>query len=182
MYPIPAPVPRIHRVLAIIQGSIATLSVIAITIWSMAAGSSSGSGSSTATTSDVVIAGFVAATIVPVVFQIVLLFFPLIGLAVFVARGSLAARVSSCCIWGVYLMVGLFAVQIHPAFVIVMLVALCMLIALAFADRLAASRTVPPAPGTGVPSGPGTGAPSGPYPTGQFPTVPPQGGGVSGSR
>ncbi|MGZ9840236.1 hypothetical protein ACXYTM_18275 [Tsukamurella ocularis] len=156
--------PRIYRALALIQAVIAALTLVGLVIWWMASYSS--------TTDDYDydsdLGGMFFVLLAPTLVQVVLLFVPLIGLAVFVARGSLPARVASCCIWGVMLLLGLAAVQVHPAYVLVLFVALCMLLALSFAARLGGARPAgPPMPG------PGGFAPPPPYPTGQFPAIPP---------
>lgn len=165
MYPIAAPpVPRIYRALALIQALIAALTLVGLVIWWMASYSSMGDDYD----DDLGFGGMMFILLAPTLIQVALLFVPLIGLAVFVARGSLPARVASCCIWGVLMLLGLVAVQVHPAYVLVLFVALCMLLALSFADRLGGARPAgPPLPG------PGGFAPPPPYPTGQFPAVPP---------
>ncbi|MCS3779081.1 hypothetical protein [Tsukamurella ocularis] len=166
MYPNAVPVPRIHRALALIQAVMAALTLVGLVIWWMASYSSMGSDYE----NDLGLGGMMFILLAPTLIQVALLFVPLIGLAVFVARGSLPARVASCCIWGVLMLLGLVAVQVHPAYVLVLFVALCMLLALSFADRLGGGRPLPPPiPGPG----PGRFAPPLPYPTGQFPAVPP---------
>lgn len=166
MYPNAVPVPRIYRALALIQAMIAALTLVGLVIWWMASYSSMGSDYD----DDLGLGGMMFILLAPTLIQVALLFVPLIGLAVFVARGSLPARVASCCIWGVLMLLGLVAVQVHPAYVLVLFVALCMLLALSFADRLGGGRPLPPpVPGPG----PGRFAPPLPYPTGQFPAAPP---------
>lgn len=166
MYPNAVPIPRIYRALALIQAMIAALTLVGLVIWWMASYSSVGDDYVDQLSLD--LSGTMFLLLAPTLIQVAFLFVPLIGLAVFVARGSLPARVASCCIWGVLMLLGLGAVQVHPAYVLVLFVSLCMLLALSFADRLGGARPAgPPVPG------PGQFAPPPPYPTGQFPAVPP---------
>ncbi|MGC5026229.1 hypothetical protein ACLQ3K_15855 [Tsukamurella sp. DT100] len=166
MYPNAVPIPRIYRALALIQAMIAALTLVGLVIWWMSSYSSMGDDYE----DDLGFGGMMFILLAPTLIQVALLFVPLIGLSVFVARGSLPARVASCCIWGVLMLLGLVAVQVHPAYVLVLFVSLCMLLAMSFADRLGGARPPqPPVPGPG----PGQFAPPPPYPTGQFPAVPP---------
>ncbi|MGX9294510.1 hypothetical protein [Tsukamurella paurometabola] len=166
MYPNAAPpVPRIYRALALIQATIAALTLVGLVIWWMATYPSMSEDYD----DDFGLGVMMFLMLTPTLIQVALMFVPLIGLAVFVARGSLPARVSSCCIWGALMLLGLIAVPVHPAYVLVLFVSLCMLLALAFADRLGGGRRQPPPPGP-VPAG---FPPPAPCATGQFPAVPP---------
>jgi hypothetical protein len=165
MYLQAVPVPRVYRALALVQAMIAALTLVGLVIWWMASYPSADEYEDV----DLGLGAMVFFLLAPALIQVLLLMVPLIGLAVFVARGSLPARVTSCCIWGVLMLGGLVAVQVHPAYVLVLFVSLCMLLALSFAGRL--GGPVPPPPP--IP-GPGQFAPPAPpYPTGQFPAVPP---------
>ncbi|TWS24044.1 hypothetical protein FK268_10435 [Tsukamurella sputi] len=165
MYPQAVPVPRIHRALALIQAMIAALTLVGLVIWWMASYPSVDDYEH----SDLGNGAMVFFLIAPALLLLLLLLVPLIGLAVFVARGSLPARVASCCIWSVLMLAGLVAVQVHPAYVLVLFVSFCMLLALSFAGRLGGGPVPPPPPAPG----PGRFAPPAPpYPTGQFPAVP----------
>ncbi|NMD56649.1 MULTISPECIES: hypothetical protein [Tsukamurella] len=167
MYPQAVPVPRIYRALALIQATIAALTLVGLVIWWMATYPSMAEDYE----NDYGLGVMMFLVVTPKLFDAALLLVPLIGLAVFVARGSFPARVASCCIWGVFVALGLVAVQVHPAYVLVLFVSLCMLIALSFAGRLGGGAQVPPPPPM---PGPGRFAPPAPpYPTGQFPVVPP---------
>ncbi|CAM3170006.1 hypothetical protein [Tsukamurella hominis] len=165
MYPNAAPpVPRIYRALALVQATIAALTLVGLVIWWMATYPTMSEDYD----DDFGLGVMMFLMLTPTLIQVALLFVPLIGLAVFVARGSLPARVASCCIWGALMLLGLMAVPVHPAYVLVLFVALCMLLALSFAGRLGGPRPAgPPMPG------PGAFVPPPPYPTGQFPAVPP---------
>ncbi|ADG80588.1 Integral membrane protein OS=Tsukamurella paurometabola (strain ATCC 8368 / DSM / CCUG 35730/ CIP 100753 / JCM 10117 / KCTC 9821 / NBRC 16120 / NCIMB 702349/ NCTC 13040) OX=521096 GN=Tpau_4017 PE=4 SV=1 [Tsukamurella paurometabola] len=163
MYPYPAPVPRLYRALALIQALIAILTLLGLVIYWMT--STGDAGSSTRLGADTYDLGLYAVTLLaPVAVMLVGLLVSFVGLAVFLAKGSLPARVASCCGWAVLLIAGLVLVQVHPAFVLVLFVSLCMLLALALADRLAAGRSGPAA----VPA-----APPAPFQTGQIPVLPP---------
>ncbi|KXP11986.1 hypothetical protein AXK57_20700 [Tsukamurella pulmonis] len=165
MYPMVVPVPRIHRALALIQALIAALTVVGLVIYWMTAFDSDSADSYADVGEGWGL--YLLTLIAPLAVLLVAALVGLIGLAVFLARGSLVARVASCCVWAVLMLAGLVSVQLHPAFVLVLFVSLCMLLALAFADRLGGTP-LPPAPGPArfVP-------PALPYPTGQFPAVPP---------
>ncbi|WP_019201758.1 hypothetical protein [Tsukamurella sp. 1534] len=173
MYPYAPPVPRLYRALALVQAMIAALTLLGAVIYWMANASYEGSADAYRGTYTDFIGVYLLA---PLAVMLVIALVALVGLAVFVARGSLGARVASCCVWAVLMAVGLVAVQVHPAYVLVLFVALCMLLALALADRLSVGRgapTVPPPPG-------GTVGPGG-FPAGRFPAEPPAQGHDTGS-
>lgn len=144
MYPYAAPVPRLYRALALIQALIAILTLLGLVIYWMT--STVDTGYSTRLGADSYDLGLYAVTLLaPVAVMLVGLLVAFVGLAVFLARGSLPARVASCCGWAVLLVAGLVLVQVHPAFVLVLFVSLCMLLALALADRLSSpsNRSAP---------------------------------------
>ncbi|GAA0993445.1 hypothetical protein GCM10009551_055780 [Nocardiopsis tropica] len=175
MYPYPAPVPRLYRALALIQALIAILALLGLVIYWMT--SATEEPVQPRRYADYYYDDAVAVFAVVAVLLVVLLV-SLVGLAVFVAKGSLGARVASCCGWAILMIGGLVAVQVHPAFVLVLFVSLCMLLALALADRLSSSRSAPASVSAAAPAAFQTGqipvqqpAPA-PSDTGSFPQQP----------